>query len=102
MEQHAADDLSAAAKRDGIGWMPSGCVQRAQDLVLCADQTDVEGIARNAFGRARRLRRRLQWGVVFVVAPQRREGNIGEQQIHRAERDGSGDEGEHVGVRLPG
>jgi len=41
------DDANAAAKGQGIGWIPSRCGHRADDFLLGSDERDVEWIPRD-------------------------------------------------------
>jgi hypothetical protein len=45
-ENRIHHDADAASERDRIRRVPSGCRHRADDLSFCADNPDIQGVAR--------------------------------------------------------
>src|SRR5262249_50097612 len=81
VEHHAANDLDARAQCDRIGRKPPRCMHGVKYILLAADKSDVERIARYAARRPGHHWQGSQTRLAFVMAPQGWQNGIGEQEI---------------------
>ena len=81
VQQHAAGDFDRRSQRDRIGGIPAGGVHGADHVPGVADQSDIDRIAGNALPGPRHHRQCREPLLVFVMGPQRRQHDIGEQAV---------------------
>src|SRR5262249_39060609 len=81
VKHHAADDLDARSQGDRVGWKPTCRVHGAHDVVLAADQPDIESVTRDIARRARHHRQRSKTWLVFMMAPQARQQDVSESEV---------------------
>jgi hypothetical protein len=68
------DDANAAAKGQGVGWIPSGCGHRADYFLLGSDERNVEWITWDIACRARNAWAVIEHGMShFMVLPKARK-----------------------------
>ena len=69
VKQHATGDANAGPQGHRVGGMPAGIEHRMDNLLLAADQPDVERIAGNALGSDRRLGRVFKRRMMLLMPP---------------------------------
>ena len=76
VKQHATGDANAGPQGHRVGGMPAGIEHRIDNLLLAADQPDIERIAGDALGSDRRLGRVLERRMMLVVPPECRQYHV--------------------------
>src|SRR6266699_1200344 len=69
IQQYAAGDLDRRSQRYGIGGIPAGRIHGAENVLVVADQTDIDRIAGNALGGPCHHRKSSKALLVFVMGP---------------------------------
>jgi hypothetical protein len=91
MEDDAAGDPYGGGERHRIGRRPAGRAHGAHQVLLRADQADVDRVAGDAEsgdGAGSEIR---DLSLALVVAPDERRGQIGQHEISRRDRRDDGD-----------
>ena len=83
VQQHAAGDLDRGAERDGVGGKPPGRVHGTEDLLLAADQSDIDGVTGNALRSPRDHRQVGKPLLVLIVSPEGGQHHVGDGGIGR-------------------
>src|SRR4029077_4627223 len=81
VKHHAADDLSACAQRNWVGRKPAGRMHGAENFFLAADESDIERVSRNTVKGTRYHGQGSETRLMFVMAPQGRQYDIGQHQV---------------------
>jgi hypothetical protein len=84
----AADDLEQRRQSDRIGRRPAGRGHRADDILLRPFEAVVDDVAGNALGGDGSGSKVGQAGLMLIMAPGERGGEIGENEIGRHESGG--------------
>ena len=81
VEQHATDDLDGGAQCHGIGRIPAGGMHGTQHVAGVADQPDIDRVTWNALRRHGDHGQSGEALLVFVVGPERRQQQIGDEAV---------------------
>jgi clan AA aspartic protease (TIGR02281 family) len=81
IQQYAADDFDRRFECHGIGRIPARRLHRAQNVLVVADQADIDRVAGNALRRSCHHRQARQALLVLVMGPEGREQKVGHEAI---------------------